>query len=44
MRSPRGWTASPPSSSGRCAEFEKQNKDRETLVGQIDRKIRANNS
>jgi hypothetical protein len=23
-------------------EFEKQNKDRETLVGQIDRKIRAN--
>src|SRR5215207_3742798 len=25
-------------------EFEKQNKDRETLVGQIDRKIRANNS
>jgi hypothetical protein len=25
-------------------EFEKQNKDRETLVGQIDRKIRANNN
>ena len=25
-------------------EFEKNNKDRETLVGQIDRKIRANNS
>ena len=25
-------------------EFEKQNKNRETLVGQIDRKIRANNS
>ena len=25
-------------------QFEKQNKDRETLVGQIDRKIRANNS
>jgi hypothetical protein len=25
-------------------EFEKDNKDRETLVGQIDRKIRANNS
>jgi hypothetical protein len=24
-------------------EFEKHNKDRETLVGQIDRKIRANN-
>ena len=25
-------------------EFEKRNKDRETLVGQIDRKIRANNN
>ncbi|MDP8952520.1 MAG: hypothetical protein M3N18_09820, partial [Actinomycetota bacterium] len=25
-------------------EFEKNNKDRETLIGQIDRKIRANNS
>jgi hypothetical protein len=25
-------------------EFEKQGKDRETLVQQIDRKIRANNS
>jgi len=25
-------------------EFEKNNKDRETLVAQIDRKIRANNS
>ena len=25
-------------------EFEKRNKDRETLVEQIDRKIRANNS
>src|SRR5829696_7945443 len=25
-------------------EFEKQNKDRETLVGQIDRKIRANDN
>ena len=25
-------------------EFEKQNKNRETLVGQIDRKIRANNN
>ena len=25
-------------------QFEKHNKDRETLVGQIDRKIRANNS
>jgi hypothetical protein len=24
--------------------FEKQNKDRETLVGQIDRKIRATNN
>jgi hypothetical protein len=24
--------------------FEKRNKDRETLVGQIDRKIRANNN
>ena len=23
-------------------EFEKRNKDRETLIGQIDRKIRAN--
>jgi hypothetical protein len=25
-------------------EYEKDNKDRETLVGQIDRKIRANNA
>jgi hypothetical protein len=25
-------------------EFEKQNKNRETLIEQIDRKIRANNS
>jgi hypothetical protein len=25
-------------------EYEKNNKDRETLVGQIDRKIRANNA
>ena len=25
-------------------EFEKRNKDRETLIGQIDRKIRANNN
>ncbi len=25
-------------------EYEKQNKDRETLIGQIDRKIRAKNS
>jgi hypothetical protein len=25
-------------------EFEKQNKNRETLIAQIDRKIRTNNS
>ena len=25
-------------------EFEKRNKNRETLIGQIDRKIRANNN
>ena len=25
-------------------EYEKKNKNRETLIGQIDRKIRANNS
>jgi hypothetical protein len=25
-------------------EYEKNNKDRETLIGQLDRKIRANNS
>jgi hypothetical protein len=27
---------------GQVREFEKNNKDRETLVAQIDRKIRAN--
>jgi hypothetical protein len=29
---------------GKVREFEKSNKDRETLVAQIDRKMRANNS
>jgi hypothetical protein len=28
----------------KVGEYEKTHKDRETLIGQIDRKIRANNS
>ena len=33
-----------PSALREVREFEKRNKDRETLIGQIDRKIRANNN
>ena len=34
----------PPKELKKVREFEKQNKDRETLIEQIDRKIRANHS